>query len=264
MAGSQEALDRFERQTAWPMMILALAIIPLLVVPLVWDLPSGVETTFYALDWFIWVAFVLEYGIRLYLAPRKRYFVSHHIIDLLFVLIPFLRPLRVLRSARAFALLRATRGTVILLRAIDAIKDVVNKNKLGYALLVAGAVVVGSGLLVATFEESDPARNIKTIPDGLWWAITTITTVGYGDRFPVTAAGRAIGAGVMVLGIALFGLLAASLASFFVERDIERGLDPQMAEMDERVKRMERLLENLQPDKEVADDHQTQESDQTR
>jgi hypothetical protein len=68
----------------------------------------------------------------------------------------------------------------------------------------------------------------------------------------------------MVLGIALFGLLAASLASFFVERDIERGLDPQMAEMDERVKRMERLLENLQPDKEVADDHQTQESDQTR
>ena len=264
MAGSQEALDRFERQTAWPMMILALAIIPLLVVPLIWDLPSSVETTFYALDWFIWVAFVLEYGIRLYLAPRKRYFVSHHIIDLLFVLIPFLRPLRVLRSARAFALLRATRGTVILLRAIDAIKDVVNKNKLGYALLVAGAVVVGSGLLVATLEGSDPARNIKTIPDGLWWAITTITTVGYGDRFPVTAAGRAIGAGVMVLGIALFGLLAASLASFFVERDIERGLDPQMAEMDERLKRMERLLENLQPDKGATDDRQTQESDQTR
>jgi voltage-gated potassium channel len=247
MAGSQEALDRFERQTAWPMMVLALAIIPLLVIPLIWDLPSSIETTFFALDWFIWAAFVLEYGIRLYLAPRKGHFVSHNIIDLLFVLIPFLRPLRVLRSARAFALLRATRGAVVLLRAIDAVKDVINRHKLGYTLMVAGAVVVGSGLLVATLEESDPAHNIKTIPDALWWAITTITTVGYGDRYPVTAAGRAIGAGVMILGIGLFGLLAASLASFFVERDIGKEIDPQIAQIDERLARIERLLENLQP-----------------
>src|SRR5687768_7656162 len=120
MVGSQEALDRFERQTAWPMMALALAIIPLLVVPLLVDLPSGVETTLFALDWLIWIAFVLEYAIRLYLAPNKRHFVSHNIIDLLFVLIPFLRPLRIARSARALSLLRATRGAVILLRAVDA------------------------------------------------------------------------------------------------------------------------------------------------
>jgi voltage-gated potassium channel len=92
LAGAQEALDRFERQTAWPMMALALAIIPLLVVPLLVDLPSGVETAFFALDGLIWIAFVLEYGIRLYLAPSKRLFVSHNIIDPLFVLIPFLRP----------------------------------------------------------------------------------------------------------------------------------------------------------------------------
>jgi voltage-gated potassium channel len=108
-------------------------------------------------------------------------------------------------------------------------------------------VVVGSGLLVATLEDSDPGRNIRTIPDGLWWATTTITTVGSGDRFPVTAAGRAIGAGVMVLGIALFGLLAASLASFFVERDLGKEIDPQMAAIEERLARIESLLEPLQP-----------------
>ena len=236
MAGSQEALDRFERQTALPMMVIALAIIPLLVVPLIIDLLSGVEATFFALDWFIWVAFVLEYGIRLYLAPSKRYFVSHNIIDLLFVLIPFLRPLRILRSARAFSLLRAFRGTVILLRAVKAAKSVVTTHKLGYTLLIAAGVVVGSGLVVATIEESDPARNIRSIPDGLWWAVTTITTVGYGDRFPVTAIGRAIGAGVMILGIGLFGLLAATLASFLVEKDLEKEIDPQIAEIGERVR----------------------------
>jgi voltage-gated potassium channel len=246
MAGSQEALDQFERQTAWPMTILALSIIPLLVLPLIFDFPSGVEDTFFALDWFIWVAFVLEYGIRLYLAPNKRYFVSHNVIDLLFVLIPFLRPLRVVRSARAFSLLRAFRGTVILLRAVKAVTTVITRHNLGYTLLIAAVVLVGSGLLVATIEESDPARNIRSIPDGLWWAVTTITTVGYGDRFPVTAVGRAIGAGVMILGISLFGLLAASLASFLIERDMEKELDPQMAQLDERLARIEALLEGLQ------------------
>jgi voltage-gated potassium channel len=227
-----------------------IAIIPLLVLPLVFDLPSGVETTFFALDWFIWIAFVLEYGIRLYLAPNKRYFVSHNIIDLLFVLVPFLRPLRVARSARAISLLRATRGTVILLRAVDAVQDVIKRHKLGYTLLVAFVVVVGSGLLVAAIEESEPERNIRSIPDGLWWAVTTITTVGYGDRFPITPIGRAIGAGVMIIGIGLFGLLAASLASFLVEKDIEKEIDPQIAEIRERLGRMERLLEKLQPDAE--------------
>jgi voltage-gated potassium channel len=265
MAGSQEALDRFERQTAWPMMALALAIIPLLVVPLLVDLPSGAETTFFALDWLIWIAFVLEYGIRLYLAPNKRHFVSHNIIDLLFVLIPFLRPLRVLRSARAFALLRATRGVVVLLRAVDAVQDVLKRHKLGYTLLIAMVVVVGSGFLVATIEEASPDRNITSIPDGLWWAVTTITTVGYGDRFPVTPIGRAIGAGVMILGIGLFGLLAASLASLLVEKDLEREMDPQISEITERLERIERLLiERQQPSDEGTDDFQDSDPDQAR
>jgi voltage-gated potassium channel len=244
---SQEALDRFERQTAWPMMVLALAIIPLLVLPLVLDLSRAVESAFFALDWFIWAVFVVEYGVRLYLAPRKRHFVTHNIIDLVFVLVPFLRPLRIVRSARAFALFRAARGTVVLLRAVDAVQDVLKRHKLGYTLLIAMVVVVGSGLLVASLEQADAARNIESIPDGLWWAITTITTVGYGDRFPVTAIGRAIGAVVMVLGIGLFGLLAASLASFLVEKDIEKDLDPQMAQIDDRLSRIEALLKNLQP-----------------
>ena len=245
MARSQEALDRFERQTAVPMMILALAIIPLLVIPLVFQLTPSVETTFFALDWFIWAAFVVEYGVRLYLAPSKRHFVSHNIIDLVFVLIPFLRPLRIVRSARAFSVLRAARGTVILLRAIKAVQDVLRRHKLGYTLLIAMVVIVGSGLLVAELEQADPERNIRSIPDALWWAITTVTTVGYGDRFPVTAIGRAVGAVVMVIGIGLFGLLAASLASFMIEKDIEKGLDPQMVQIEERLSRIETLLENL-------------------
>jgi voltage-gated potassium channel len=247
VTGSQEALDRFEPQTAWPMLLLALAIVPLLALPLVFEFSAAVERTLFAIDWIIWAAFAVEYGVRLYLAPRKREFVSHNIIDLAAVLIPFLRPLRVARSARALRLLRAARGAVFLLRAIDAAQDVLRKNKLGYTLLVALVVVVGSGLLVTELERADSGANIKSVPDGLWWAITTITTVGYGDRFPVTAVGRAIGTVVMILGIGLFGLLAASLASFLVEKDLEKDLDPQMAQIDDRLSRIEELLKNLQP-----------------
>lgn len=177
----------------------------------------------------------------------KKYFVSHNIIDLVFVLIPFLRPLRIVRSVRAFSVLRAARGTVILLRTIKAVQDVLKRHKLGYTLLIAMVVVVGFGLLVAELEKSDPERNIQSIPDALWWAITTVTTVGYGDRFPVTAIGSAVGAVVMVIGIGLFGLLAASLASFMIEKDIEKELDPQMVQIDERLTRIETLLSNLQP-----------------
>ena len=108
-------------------------------------------------------------------------------------------------------------------------------------------VVIVSGLLIAELEKSDPERNIQSIPDALWWAVTTITTVGYGDRFPVTAIGRAVGEVVMVIGIGLFGLLAASLASFMVEKDIGKELDPQMAQIDERLARIETLWGNLQP-----------------
>jgi voltage-gated potassium channel len=94
-ADGPDALEKFERQTAVPMLILSLAIIPLLLIPAVADVSPGVESTFIALDWFIWAAFLIEYGIRLYLVPQKRRFITSNKIDLVVIVLPFLRPLRV-------------------------------------------------------------------------------------------------------------------------------------------------------------------------
>lgn len=74
----------------------------------------------------------------------------------------------------------------------NAAKDILTKHQLGYALLVTLFAVVGGGLLVESFERGVEDANITSLPDGIWWAVTTVTTVGYGDRFPVTAGGRAI------------------------------------------------------------------------
>lgn len=213
-----DALDRFERQTAIPMLVLSLAIIPLLVIPLIWNLSAGLEGTFFALDWILWGAFAVEYGIRLYLAPEKWAFIKRNKIDLLVVVIPFLRPLRVMRSARALRVLRAVRVVAFLARGMGAAKDVLTRHHLNYALAITMVAVFGAAFLVEAFERGAAGSNIQSLPDALWWAVSTVTTVGYGDSFPTTPAGRGVAVALMLLGIALFGFLAGNLASFFIEQ----------------------------------------------
>jgi voltage-gated potassium channel len=224
------------------MLVLALAIIPLLVVPLVVELTLGWESTLGALEWFIWAAFAVEYVIRLYLAPQKVRFIASNKVDLLIIVLPFLRPLRVLRSARAMRVLRAAKGAAFLLRGFDATRAVLVRHKLNYALLLTLIAVVGGAVLILSFERGVEGANIGSLPDAIWWALTTVTTVGYGDRFPVTAGGRAVAVVLMVLGIALFGLLAGSLASYFVAQDEEQTIDAKLDEISRRLERMERSL----------------------
>jgi voltage-gated potassium channel len=249
---SAAALDRFERLTAWPMLILSVAVIPLLVVPLVMELSAGAQATVVALDWFVWSAFALEYGIRLYLAPRRLAFFRSNLLDLAIVVLPFLRPLRILRSARALRALRAVRVVIFLARGSKAVRAVLTRHKLHYALVVTLVVVVAGAVLVSEFERVVSDANIRSFPDALWWAMTTVTTVGYGDRFPVTAVGRGIAVVLMVLGIALFGLLAGSLASFFIESRDEAAVDPKLAEIAERLDRIESKLAESHSDESTS------------
>jgi voltage-gated potassium channel len=245
---SQEALDRFERQTAWAMLVLSLAIIPLLVIPLAVDLSPTTETVFFTIDWTIWGIFAVEYGIRLYLAPAKGRFVRSNVIDLVVVVIPFLRPLRVARSTRLLRLMAAARVGALLARGLKAVRVVLVRHNLGYSLLVVTLLTLGAGVAVWAVEADEPDRNIHNVADGLWWAITTLTTVGYGDRFPISPFGRGIAVVLMIVGVGVIGLLAASLASFFLERGgkVETSEDDGgLAEIGARLKRIENQLAEI-------------------
>jgi voltage-gated potassium channel len=204
------------------------------------NLSPGANSTVFAIDLFIWAVFALEYGIRLYLAPAKGRFIRSNVIDLLVVLVPFLRPLRLAASFRMLRLLRAGAAVILLLRATKALRNVLTRHKLHYTLLVASVVTVAAGLIVAEVERGAPEGNIESIPDGLWWAVTT---VGYGDTFPTTAVGRAFAAILMFVGVGIFGLLAASLASFLIERDEGLAEDSKHTEIIERLERIERRLD---------------------
>ncbi len=234
----QAALERFERAVELPLLILALAMVPLLVAPLVIDVPAALKATFVAADWFIWAAFAFEYVVRLALTTSRGRFIRREWPDLLIIVLPFLRPLRIVRSARALRLLRLTRLLGALSKAGRQGRRLLVRHKLHYAVLVTGVAVVGAASVMSAVEDGG-GGNIDSFADAMWWAVTTVTTVGYGDTVPVTPAARGVAAFLMVAGIALFGVLTANIAAFFVAHDQED--DPVSERLDEVLRRLDRL-----------------------
>ena len=236
------ALRRFEEVTDLPLVLLAIAMVPLLVVPLLVTLPEAVEAAFVAADWFIWAAFAFEYVVRLGLTSERWQFVRREWPSLLLVLLPFLRPLRLVRSARALRILRLARLVAALGLITKNGRTLLFRHNLHYAVVVTFVVVVASAAAALVVEDG-AGGSIDSLGDALWWAVTTVTTVGYGDMFPVTPAGRGIAAFLMISGIALFGVLTANIAAFFVEQDQE--VDPLVSKLDEVLRRLDLLEERL-------------------
>ncbi len=236
----QDNLERFERATALPLLVLAIAFIPLLVLPLLVELPEAVENAFVALDWFIWAAFAAEYITRLTLSSQRWRFIRRNWADLLIVVVPFLRPLRILRSARALRLLRLTRLVALLSVATRQAHRILVKHRLHLVILVT-VVVVLAGAAVGFAVEEGHGGTMDSFGDSLWWSVSTVTTVGYGDVFPVTPAGRGIAVLLMLTGVAFFSVLAGNIAAFFLERVPEKHAAQTDRRLDEILQRLEAI-----------------------
>jgi voltage-gated potassium channel len=237
-----EAFERFSRAVDGPMMVLALGMIPLIVVPLVFDLSPATDRAFLAVDYLVWAIFAVEYAVKLWLAPDRWRFVKANIPDLIIVLVPMLRPLRVLRATRLLRLLRLARLIAFAVEGIHEARGILRQRGLSWVLLIALAVNLVAAALVLNFERNVPSSNIHSYPDALWWAVTTSTTVGYGDRFPMSPAGRGVAVLLMVAGIALFGIITASIAAYFVEQKAEEDLAGRLDQIMERLDRIEARL----------------------
>lgn len=152
-----------------------------------------------------WLVFLADYVVNLILAkPRWRWF-STHLLDLAIVVLPMLRPLRLLRLVTLLTILNRTAGAAFRGRVII------------YAAGASTLLVYVAGLAVLDAERGGDG-SIQSLGTALWWAFVTITTVGYGDYFPVTPTGQFVAVGVMIGGIALIGVVTATLASWIVER----------------------------------------------
>lgn len=159
--------------------------------------------------------FITDFSYRIYVAPdRKQYFFREFGWADLLASLPFAQ----LKILRVFRLLRVYRISKKY-GAKKLIKEFLN-NRGGSALLTIFLLIIllleFAGIAILGVEKNAPTANIKTPSDAIWWIIVTVTTVGYGDRFPVTNLGRMIGVLVMAVGIGLVGTLTGFLANAFL------------------------------------------------
>jgi voltage-gated potassium channel len=260
LAWRQSAFDRFSAATAMPMLILTILMVPVLVAPYaVHHLDQGTRSFLDAAGYFIWAVFLFEYLIKVTLAPRRWHFVSHHPFDLIIVVVPMLRPLSILRSVRVVRALRLSRLGALAGEGTQTSKRSLGARATNYVLVVVGALILTCSVVVLDLERGAKGSNIKSLGDAVWWAITTVATVGYGDRVPVTPGGRAVAAVLMLSGIGLLGIITAAIASYFVQQAPGKGSD-QNAEVLARLEAIETMLARLAASQESSPTITTDES----
>ena len=166
--------------------------------------PSSTQALLNIVQWVSWIAFATDLIYGLSNAKNKRKYLKKHPLEIAAVLLPFLRPLRLMRVISFGGL---------------AIQKVAIGRQFAITIKVFLAsifVAYISAVQITITERTVEASNIKNFGDGLWWAITTVTTVGYGDRYPTTTEGRLLAVGLMIMGISLMGVITASVAAWFV------------------------------------------------
>lgn len=195
--------------------ILSIYVLGMLVLDHVFTFPPETLKLLGYIDDSICAFFFYEFCHRLYLSKNRKHFMRWGWIDLIscIPMIDYLRAGRLLRLIRLLRVIRAFRSVQRLISHIFANRA---KGTFTTVLVLAISLVIFSSIAILQVETA-PESNIKTAEDALWWAYVTITTVGYGDRYPVTTEGRIIAAVLMTCGVGMFGTFTAYVASWFAK-----------------------------------------------
>ena len=202
----EDRLRRFEEQTKWPMAATAIIFLVAYSVQVLGQPRGNCSTATHFVMAAAWAVFILDYIARLCLARNRRRWFVRNLLDLVIITLPLFRPLRLFRLLfligvidKAFG--QAIRGRVVL-----------------YTASATTLLIYACSLAILQVERPQPDATIRNFGDALWWALETVTTVGYGDEAPRTDLGKLIAATLMIGGIGVVGLITASLASWIVQR----------------------------------------------
>jgi voltage-gated potassium channel len=222
-------LDRFHRITEIPMLFLSICF---LVIFFLIESRTLSTTTTLVLDgilWIIWGIFGIELLIKWYLSPDRVAYLRANWIEIVMIAIPFLRPLRLLWLP------------IILTRLWRQSRQTLRQRMPAFIGITSLIVVLVAATLMFVAEQGS-GGPIASFADAIWWALTTVTTVGYGDTYPVTVLGRGVAVFLMLAGISLFGLLTANIAALFVEDEAADRQREMLTEIQQRLTRIEQLL----------------------
>jgi voltage-gated potassium channel len=227
-------LAEYEARTREPLDLLALATLWLVVVP--WgDFGHDVTGIVLAFRIALSAVYATDIAIRSALSPRHLHYALTHPLALVSVFAP---PVRVIFSLRL-------------------IRSIFRRGHLSRFLVAATVLVLNGAVIVYLFERHAPGSNIHTLGDALWWSFVTVTTVGYGDFYPVTTWGRVTACFIMGTGLLTLAVVTAQVASSFVAQSPSRARsgppdeaarsEVTLAELDQRLARIERLLTASSP-----------------
>jgi voltage-gated potassium channel len=210
---------RIERWLETPMLVLGGAWTALLIL----ELTRGLSPFLARVGTAIWVVFVAEFALRLAVAPRRRDFLRRHVLTLLSLALPALRMLRVVAVARVLGAARGARGLRLvrvvasLNRGMRALDRTLRRRGFGYVLALTVLVALVGAAGMHAFER-EVEGGLGGYPEALWWTAMLLTTVG-SEYWPRTAEGRLLALLLSVYAVTTFGYLAATLASYFIDRD---------------------------------------------
>jgi voltage-gated potassium channel len=214
--GRHDTVDRIEDLTKFPLAVLGVVWLVVAIV-VVTSAAHGTSPVFFVASLFaLWLIFLVEYVVRLFVTPDTHGYLKRRWAEPATVLIPVLQGWHVLGIERICIALREGELRV---------EGILKHHSLARVMLAAvGTIFIGAWLILL-FEQHVPGHNIRDYPDALWWAIVTVTTVGYGDKFPYSEGGRIVATFLMLVGIGLIGVLTATVASVFVKEHTDANRD---------------------------------------
>ena len=198
--------DRWQKLTYWPLIVASFAFIVAYSWQVIAELRGVPRLITGTIILVTWIVFFGDYLVQLAMAPKKGVWFRAHLFALAVVIVPALKPLRLLRVLTLFHPFGRSAG------------DALRARLMIYGVAAALMVIYIAALSVLEAERASPDANITNFGDAIWWAFVTITTVGYGDFTPVTVAGRVVAVLLMFSGVAVLGISTATLASWVAER----------------------------------------------
>lgn len=207
-----------------PMFILAMVMLALFIIEVTARLSPQSSRMLLLAQSVIWWIFVAEYLTRVFLAEDHLRYIKEHPADALFIFIPFLRVFRVLSVLRTVRLLQSVHPVTLLKTYVTTRKSLVQLGhilkKRSFAYVVASTLIVTliGSLIMYLLERNAGGTMIHSFGDAVWWSIGIVTTVG-NELYPVTAEGRILSTIMMIYGMVIFGYVAATIASYFINID---------------------------------------------